>query len=479
MSARRRATRRADPLTTAQRAAVRGAGARGLALVGAGAGLVWGLLVAALVLAVLRATVIDLFDDVAWGRGVIEWIEGIDLGALVPVVLALVLLAVGAIALGCWLSTRRMQAAGMPRAAAITFRGAALGTGLQAVLSTLSSWLLGLLVLLTGVVGFWLVAGVWLLLSMALSALIGWLAGPRTWLAIARREVAAAATDEAAAVTGRYLAAAGDWHAQPDPASRERLAELGIARVPALAALYAQHDGQRGPSLGAVRLLPAAELRRIDDPRVGGSRDAEHPGTALELARGTARGPARGAEHAGDAVLVWQGRGEVGIGVHLSGPLSGHVFVLDAASQSLVPRWRSVVEFLDALLSAAQDGAVDALDEESVPRSLPTTAPDAAHDADDWALAQRLGATVRDRDDHRDEALLAAMALTPYAQSQALERYLDGADPELVVHAVEQLGARRWEPARARLTSLQQHPEQVVRDAVERALRDWPAALAR
>lgn len=453
MSARRRATGRPDPLTTAQRAAVRGAGARGLALVGAGAGLVWGLLAAALVLAVLRATVIDLFDDVVWGRGVIEWIEGIDLGAVVPVVLALVLLAVGAIALGCWLSTRRMQAAGMPRAAAITFRGAAIGTGLQAVLSTLSSWLLGLLVLLTGVVGFWLVAGVWLLLSIALSALIGWLAGPRTWLAIARREVAAAATDEAAAVTGRYLDAAGDWHAQPDPAARQRLAELGIARVPALAALYAQHDGQREPSVGEVQLLPTAELRRIDDPRVGGPRD--------------------------DAILVWQGRGEAGIGVHLAGPLSGHVFVLDAEAASLVPRWRSVVEFLEALLSAAQGGAADALDAASVARSLPTTAPDAAHDADDWALAQRLGATVRDRDDARDEALLAAMVLTPHAQSQALVRYLDSADPQLVVRAVQQLGARRWEPARARLTGLQQHPEPAVRAAAERALRDWPAALAR
>ena len=81
-----------------------------------------------------------------------------------------------------------MRRAGVVGAAAVTLRGAALGTGLQAVLSTLSSWLLGLLVLLTGVVGFWIVASIWVVLSIAVSALIGWLAGPRTWLAIARRE---------------------------------------------------------------------------------------------------------------------------------------------------------------------------------------------------------------------------------------------------------------------------------------------------
>lgn len=177
-----------DPLDLQQRAAVRSAGGIGLGLVAAGASLVWGLLVGALVLVLIRAVVIDLFDDVEWGRGVIEWIEQLDAGWLVPLVLVLVLLAVGAISLGCWLSTRRMRRAGVVGATAVTFRGAAIGTGIQAVLSTLSSWLLGLLVLLTGVIGFWIVASIWVVLSVAVSALIGWLAGPRTWLAIARRE---------------------------------------------------------------------------------------------------------------------------------------------------------------------------------------------------------------------------------------------------------------------------------------------------
>ncbi|MCH1881832.1 hypothetical protein [Agrococcus sp. ARC_14] len=164
------------------------AGGIGLALVAAGASLGWGLLVAALVLLLIRSVVIDLFDDVDWGRGIVAWVEQLDPSWLVPLVLVLVLLAVGAIALGCWLSTRRMRRAGVVGASAVTFRGAALGTGLQAVLSTLSSWLLGLLVLLTGVVGFWIVAAIWVVLSIVVSALIGWLAGPRTWLAIARRE---------------------------------------------------------------------------------------------------------------------------------------------------------------------------------------------------------------------------------------------------------------------------------------------------
>lgn len=179
---------RPDVLDEAQRAAVRSAGAVALSLVAAGASLVWGLLAAALVVIVLRAAIIDLFDDVEWGLAVVDWIERLDASWLVPVVLVLVVLAVAAGALGCWLSTRRMRQAGVVAAAAVTVRGAALGTALQAALSTLSSWLLGLLTLLTGTLGFWLVAGIWVLASIAVSTLIGWLAGPRTWLAIARRE---------------------------------------------------------------------------------------------------------------------------------------------------------------------------------------------------------------------------------------------------------------------------------------------------
>lgn len=177
-----------DPLDAEQRSAVRRAGATGLALVGAGASLVWGLLVAAIVMLIVRSAVIDLFDDVEWGRSVVDWVEQLDVTPLAPLVLGLVLLAVGAMALGCWLSTRRMRRAGVPEAAAVTLRGAALGTALQAVLSTLSSWLLGLVVLVTGVVGFWLIAAVHVVGSIIASTLIGWLAGPRTWLAIARRE---------------------------------------------------------------------------------------------------------------------------------------------------------------------------------------------------------------------------------------------------------------------------------------------------
>ncbi|MDR7233985.1 hypothetical protein [Agrococcus sp. BE272] len=199
MSPRPRTAARPDPLRPEQRAAVRAAGATGLALVATGAGLAWGLLVVAIALAVLRAAVIDLFDDREWGMAVVRWIEGLDASWLVPIVLALVLLAVGLIALGCWWSTRRMRRAGVVGAAAVTLRGAALGTGLQAVLSTLSSWLLGLLVLLTGVVGAWIVAALWVVAGAALSALIGWLAGPRTWLAIARREARRAAATAAAA----------------------------------------------------------------------------------------------------------------------------------------------------------------------------------------------------------------------------------------------------------------------------------------
>ncbi|WP_026372836.1 hypothetical protein [Agrococcus lahaulensis] len=177
-----------DVLDQAQRAAVRSAGGVGLSLVAGGASLIWGMLAAALVVIVLRAAIIDLFDGVEWGLAVVDWIERLDASWLVPVVLVLVVLAVAAGALGCWLSTRRMRRAGVVAPAAVTLRGAALGTALQAALSTLSSWLLGLLTLLTGTLGFWLAAGIWVLASIAVSTLIGWLAGPHTWLAIARRE---------------------------------------------------------------------------------------------------------------------------------------------------------------------------------------------------------------------------------------------------------------------------------------------------
>ena len=206
MSAARRAAP-PDPLDPDQRAAVRRAGATGLALVGAGASLVWALLAAAIVLVVVRAAVIDLFDDVEWGLTVVEWVEQLDVAPLAPFVLGLVVLAVAAMALGCWFSTRRMRRAGVPAAAAVALRGAALGIALQAVLSTLSSWLLALVVLLTGVVGFWAIAAVHVVGSIILSTLIGWLAGPRTWLAIARREARRTASPGDRSLDG---ASAGD-----------------------------------------------------------------------------------------------------------------------------------------------------------------------------------------------------------------------------------------------------------------------------
>lgn len=179
---------RVDPLDAVQRAAVRSAGAIGLSLVAAGAALVWGVVAVWLVLLLVRAIIIDMLRNAAWGRGVVEWVEQLDLSWAVPVVLGLLLLAGGSMWLGIRLSTGRMLRAGVVHAGAVTARGAVLGTALQAVLSTLSNWLLGLAVVLTGAVGIWIVAIIWVVLSIALSTLIGWAAGPMTWLALARRE---------------------------------------------------------------------------------------------------------------------------------------------------------------------------------------------------------------------------------------------------------------------------------------------------
>jgi hypothetical protein len=189
---RARATR-VDPLGPEQRAAVRSAGAVGLSLVGAGTALVWGLVVTGAVLLIVRAVFIDLFSHADWGAGAVAWVEQLDLWWAVPIVLGLLLAAGGSVWLGIRLSLGRMRRAGVVGAGAVTARGAVLGTALQAALSTLSSWLLGLVVLLTGGVGFWLVAAIWVVLSIALSTLIGWVAGPMTWLAIARREARRAA----------------------------------------------------------------------------------------------------------------------------------------------------------------------------------------------------------------------------------------------------------------------------------------------
>jgi hypothetical protein len=193
MSRREPRLARLDPLDAAQRAAVRSAGAIGMSFVAGGAALVWGMLVVAAVLLIVRAAVLDLLGHADWSRPVVAWVERLDVSWAVPVVLGLLLLAAGSIWLGTHLSTGRMRRAGIAGAGTVTARGALLGTAIQAVLSCLSSLLLGLVTLLTGVVAFWIVAAIWVVLSIASSMLIGWAAGPMTWLSIARRQARRAA----------------------------------------------------------------------------------------------------------------------------------------------------------------------------------------------------------------------------------------------------------------------------------------------
>lgn len=186
-----------DPLSAEQRRAAKRAGGLALLLVSAGAAILWAMLAASLVAIVLRFAVLDLVRGAAFEADVERWVSQLDVGWLVPIVLALVAVAVASMAMGCWASMRRLRDGGVVDAAGVTFRGAALGTALQAVLSALSSWLLGLLTLLTGVLGFWIIASIWLVLSLSASALIGWLAGPRLWLALARRAAMRAAVHAA------------------------------------------------------------------------------------------------------------------------------------------------------------------------------------------------------------------------------------------------------------------------------------------
>ncbi|WP_306233753.1 hypothetical protein [Agrococcus beijingensis] len=172
---------------------MRSAGAIGMSFVAGGAALLWGLVVVGIVLLIVRAAIIDLLGQADWGREVVAWAERPDLWWALPIVLALLLVAGGSIWLGTHLSAGRMRRAGVAGAGAVTARGALLGTAIQAVLSGLSSLLLGLVTLLTGVVAFWIVAAIWVVLSIASATLIGWAAGPVTWLAIARRQARRAA----------------------------------------------------------------------------------------------------------------------------------------------------------------------------------------------------------------------------------------------------------------------------------------------
>lgn len=170
-------------LDARERRAARDAGAWGLALFAAGVNVVGFVVGVAVVLAVLRTIVLEIFGTLPGevGVGVQRWVDGLDLTLLAWLAAAAIVVAIGLGWAGVATSTRILRGAGLEPARRITWVGCLLGTMLQLALGVMTSWLLGLLWLLAGLVAPWLLLLFSLALSLTASTLIGYLAGPVLW----------------------------------------------------------------------------------------------------------------------------------------------------------------------------------------------------------------------------------------------------------------------------------------------------------
>jgi hypothetical protein len=242
-----------------------------------------------------------------------------------------------------------------------------------------------------------------------------------------------------------------EWNPPPEGEARARLQALGLDRVPPLGELYTLHDGAQLSTLGGLRLLPLAE---VFDARDMVFQPLPTP--------------------PGDTALVFSDDSEFAFGVYLSGPLVGAVFEHDVAAPEPVPGWRSLDEFLTALLALPDD---DFGDEPT--RTLPTTAPGDPHREADWRVAQELYTLVRNPGS-REDPLPFAIQLTPYEHSDVLLEYLDE-DGVASERAVRVLGRRRWAPARVRIAEVAEWPLFGVAHrhnaalAAQITLREWDA----
>lgn len=187
-AARARAERSAQQLLPDVRRAANAAGGWGLTLFSAGTNLLVVLLVILLLVWLARVFIHDVFAGTAIAEDVFAWFDGLDPTPLIVTAAVLLIAAGGCIAAAAAISIRILRRAGVPDAAALTWRCCILGAALQAVGSLVTGWLLSLLGLLTGAVGLAIVIVLYVVCSTAFSALIGHLAGPRLW----RRHVAKA-----------------------------------------------------------------------------------------------------------------------------------------------------------------------------------------------------------------------------------------------------------------------------------------------
>lgn len=116
------------------------------------------------------------------------WLASIDPTPWIVTVAIALLLAAGLVALGATASIRILRRAGVPRARETTWWCCGVGTLVQAAITIVGSGLTTLAGLLTGGLGLGIVVAVSLVLSTAVSAVAGYVAGPRLWAWRVRRD---------------------------------------------------------------------------------------------------------------------------------------------------------------------------------------------------------------------------------------------------------------------------------------------------
>lgn len=140
-------------------------------------------------------------------------------------------------------------------------------------------------------------------------------------------------------------------------------------------------------------------------------------------------------------------------GVYVSGPLTGRLCVLDhEESTDIAPAYRSVRSFLAANIAAGEaDRGWSEMDAD-YPEVVPSPHADLA--ADDWAAVQALHPLFEaadDRDDRgrweREHYAFSIMALTPFAHTSTLYRFVNDGDMHIQAYACRILGQRRLEEA--------------------------------
>lgn len=221
------------------------------------------------------------------------------------------------------------------------------------------------------------------------------------------------------AVIERIRATGADLHAGlNDVQLAEFQAALGAALPPDLEQLYRDHDGIRGCSELAMRMLSSAEVVR----ETAATR-ACHPGL-LEPG----------------ASLFWTDDNGNYAGVFLSGVLAHRAFVLDHEEPDPTPRFFDVRSLCRHLVQGAGDIIGEDIRDYPAIEDLGPTA------AEDRELGRQFLRAHTARPDDPRSAFLA-LALLPPADTHLVVPLLRSPDMWIQEQACVLLGRRRYEPA--------------------------------